>query len=278
MIFSLAVIAKILVFLGLVILAGTLVLAQKLIAQLPAGQMRQKWFYQSALIVIFILGYAGYMIAFWNHDYKLSGMIVPGVFFFGSGFVWMTITISLQTALDIRRMTTLEHENISDPVIGIYNRRYLDRRLEEEFARARRYRQPLGLILIDIDHFKQVNDLHGHPTGDQVLHCWGDIIMNNVRASDIVARYGGDEVLIIAPGTTSGEAFALAERIRASVETCNIKPDNIPQQNPAIQFTVSIGVAGLSAGTESVAQLLQVVDLALYEAKNAGRNRVMMSS
>jgi len=123
-------------------------------------------------------------------------LIVPSVFFFGAGFVWLTATLSLHTAIDIRRVTVLEHENITDPLIGIYNRRYLDRRLQEEFIRARRYSLPLSVLLLDIDHFKRVNDAYGHQVGDLVLSYLGKLLLSAIRATDIIARYGGEEILI----------------------------------------------------------------------------------
>ena len=267
-----------LVIAGLLILIGTLFLVRKLIAQLPPGQIRQKWFFQSGLILLFIFGYLGYGIAFWNDSSGLSGLLVPGVFFFGAGYVWMTITLSLHTTMDIRRVTLLEQETITDPLIGVYNRRYLDRRLGEEFARAKRYQLHLALLLIDIDHFKRVNDTYGHPVGDQVLRHWGGIILGVVRASDIVARYGGEEILVIAPGTSSLEAFALAERIRTNIESHEVTMSSDPDQPQAIRITVSIGVTSLTNQVNQIEQLLQKADEALYSAKNGGRNRVAMGA
>ena len=187
----------------------------------------------------------------------------------------MTINLSLETALDIRRVTVLEEENITDPLIGIYNRRYLDKRLEEEFKRAKRYNLPLSLLLVDIDFFKEVNDNFGHPVGDLVLRHWGGLILSVVRASDIVARYGGDEILVILPGAPLKDSHALAERIRKSIETHEIILDSEHTIKENIRFTVSIGVACLTPKLVHVGEILKEADRALYRAKTKGRNCVV---
>jgi diguanylate cyclase (GGDEF)-like protein len=272
----LTVIANALVVSGLLILIVTHFPVQRLIRQLPSGKVRRKWLFQSGLVWFFMLGYLAYAVAFWNHPVSLTDLIVPGVFFFGAVFVWMTMSLSLQTALDIRRVTLLEQENITDPVIGIYNRRCLDRRLIEEYQRAQRYQQPLSLLLIDIDHFKRVNDSYGHPVGDQVLRYWGELILGAVRASDIVARYGGEEILVIAPNTATAAALVLAERIRANIEAHELTLSSDPAKRQSIRITVSIGIAELTPAIDSIEQFLNNADCALYRAKREGRNRVVI--
>jgi diguanylate cyclase (GGDEF)-like protein len=263
--------ANVFVIFGLAILIAALYLLRKLILLLPSGSIRKKWYMQCGLIIVFILGYLGYAITFWNEP----GLIVSGVFFFGAIYVWSTISLSLQTAIDIQRITILEEENITDPLIGIYNRRYLEKRMVEEFKRAKRYKLPLSLLLIDIDYFKKVNDTYGHPVGDLVLRHWGGLILSEVRASDIVARYGGEEILVITPGTTNEAAFALAERIRKKIESHDILLDNAASQQNKIRFTVSIGVACLTPEMDRVENFIKDVDCALYGAKNNGRNCVV---
>ncbi len=260
-----------LVIAGLLVLLAALIPLLKLIKLLPAGSIRKKWYFQTGLIMVFILGYLGFLVTDWNNP----DLLVPGIFLFGAAYVWMTINLSLETALDIRRVTVLEQENITDPLIGIYNRRYMDKRLEEEFKRAKRYQLPLSLLLIDIDYFKKVNDTYGHPVGDLVLRHWGGLILSEVRASDIAARYGGEEILVIAPGASLAAAFALAERIRKKIETHDIPIDNALKVKDDIRFTVSIGVASLTPEMENVARFMRDVDCALYSAKNNGRNCVV---
>jgi len=259
-----------LVIAGLLILVWALFPLRKLINQLSQGPVRKKWIFQSGLILGFIAGYLGYAIYFW----KSPSVLVPFVFFFGAVYVWLTITLSLQTKLDVQRVMELEQENITDHLIGIYNRRYMDKRLEEEFKRAKRYQQPMSLVLIDIDFFKKVNDTYGHLFGDLVLRHWGGLILSVVRASDIVARYGGDEILVITPSTPPTAAYALAERIRQHIEMHKFILSNDPNLK-YVQFTVSIGVASLTPEMDQVEKLIKEADQALYRAKAQGRNCVV---
>ncbi|OJX40518.1 MAG: hypothetical protein BGO78_05885 [Chloroflexi bacterium 44-23] len=267
------IISNFLVVVGLLILIVALVPLYRLIKLLPPGRIRQNWYWQSALIILFIGGYVGYAITF-RHE---SSLIVPAVFFFGAVFVLITINLSLQTALDIGRVVRLEEENITDPLIGIYNRRYMDKRLQEEFRRAKRFDLPLSVLLIDIDFFKQINDSCGHPVGDVVLRHWGGLILSAVRASDVVARYGGDEILVITPNARAEAALRLAERIRKSIEVHKFDLGSLTDPKKTLGFTVSIGVACLTVTMERCEELLSEADQALYCAKEGGRNRSVVS-
>jgi diguanylate cyclase (GGDEF)-like protein len=272
----LTVIDNILVLAGLLVLVAAIFPVRTLVMQLPSGKVRRKWIYQSGLIFVFILGYLGYCIAFWNQPAMVTNLIVPCVFFFGAAYVWMTITLSLQTALDVRRVTLLEQENITDPLIGVYNRRFLDRRLVEEFMRAKRYHLQLSLLLIDIDYFKRINDTYGHPVGDRVLRYWGELILGIVRSSDIVARYGGEEILVIAPNTSAAGALTLAERLRSNIEGHELVLSSEPNKRQLVRITVSIGVASLTPSINCVEDFIKETDRALYCAKQGGRNRVVI--
>ncbi|MEI6970619.1 MAG: GGDEF domain-containing protein [bacterium] len=228
------------------------------------------------LIVLFLVGYLTYVIVFWQHPGAWLNLLVPVIFFLGADFVWLAVTLSLQTATDIRRISQLEQENITDPLIGIYNRRYLDRRIEEEYARAERYALPLSVLLVDVDHFKHVNDTYGHRAGDQVLIALGQLLLGTVRGTDMVARYGGEEIVIVAPNTTLASAGQLAERMRQHVEMQEWGVTTAPHCQQQIRITVSIGVASLSLGTDDYRGIIHNADAALYRAKKEGRNRVVM--
>ena len=164
--------------------------------------------------------------------------------------------------------------SITDPLTGIYNRRYLNERLPQEIKRSIRYRRSLSLILCDIDHFKSVNDRYGHVAGDAILKAFGRCISDSIRDQvDWTSRYGGEEFLVVLPETDFTGARHLAERLRAVVS------DKIHTvDGKEIRITSSFGVSGFSPETLtrklSVDDVLNHVDKYLYKAKNGGRNRV----
>jgi diguanylate cyclase (GGDEF)-like protein len=161
------------------------------------------------------------------------------------------------------------HAAAIDPVSGVFNRRYLQVRLGEELQRSRRHEIPLALLLIDIDDFKVVNDSYGHLAGDVVLRDVAEILRRSVRVFDVCARFGGEEFVIIMPGSTAESAMRIAERIRERIET--YRPSD--RLLSTMRITVSIGLAVSDLGT-TVGQLLTQADSALYSAKHAGKNRV----
>ena len=166
----------------------------------------------------------------------------------------------------------LEELTIRDDVTGLYNQRYLYTRLDEEFLRAKRHRQGLSIIMIDLDHFKQVNDKHDHLFGSRALERVGRILEKSVRNIDICVRYGGDEFTIVLPHTKLADATAVARRLRDVLENAQVGDEQQPYT-----ITASLGVAALDecdAGTPK--DLLQAADNALYAAKEGGRNRVVV--
>ncbi|MDP3700219.1 MAG: diguanylate cyclase [Hylemonella sp.] len=156
-----------------------------------------------------------------------------------------------------------------DPLTGLYNRRYLDSTLERELARCQREGQPLSLILIDIDHFKLINDSWGHPAGDEVLRQLADMLASHARGSDVACRYGGEEFLMLLPGMPLGVACERAERWREDFAAATVGFGEF-----AIQATLSAGIAGYPGHGTTAALLIRNADRALYEAKAEGRNRV----
>lgn len=271
---------NLLIVLGAIILTASLWPVQKLITMVPNSTLRHYWNALALLITLFIVGYITYGILFWHHhlEYNLHDLIVPLIFLFGSAFVWITSTLFLRTTQDLRRMALLEEESITDSLIGIYNRRYLDRRLTNEMDRAQRYGLPLSVLMIDIDHFKQINDVHGHQAGDLALNYIGKLLLNAVRQLDVVARYGGEEILVIAPESDERAASKLAERLREHVaahELALASEGNLPKN---IHLTISIGVAEANYKTSTPDELIECADKALYQAKERGRNRVVLYS
>lgn len=160
----------------------------------------------------------------------------------------------------------------TDHLTRVANRRHMMEHLELCFSRALDQEQPIACVMIDIDHFKRVNDNHGHLCGDNVLVEVARILGEEVRATDIVARYGGEEFAIILPGADLAGAHTLAERCRRRIEATEI-----PVGEGALQITASMGLAGYPEHPmESYEELLRLADDALYQAKNSGRNRVVM--
>jgi diguanylate cyclase (GGDEF)-like protein len=162
-----------------------------------------------------------------------------------------------------------------DSLTGLANRRAFDEALAREHLRSRRGKTPLGLIMIDVDHFKRFNDLYGHLAGDDCLRCVGAAIGEAVlRPGDVAARYGGEEFAVLLPGTDEAGAAVAAERIRKAILDLTIRHT----ANPNEIVTVSAGVASLSCVDIEADRLIEAADLALYRAKDSGRNAVMCAS
>lgn len=163
----------------------------------------------------------------------------------------------------------LQEQALRDPLTGLYNRRYLDEFFDRELARAQRENKPLALALIDLDHFKALNDAHGHLVGDDVLVQVAQLLSDALRSTDAVFRIGGEEFLLILPGVGPEEARQRLERICLELAISSVMTRNGPQT-----VTLSAGLACWPAQGEFLEDLLQVADKALYEAKRTGRNRV----
>lgn len=270
--------SALLVLIGLVIHVATLAPLHRLIAILPAGSLRNKWLAMSGLIFLFIAGYLGYIVMLWGQQTAWSELPIPGIFLFGALFVWLTIALSLQTAADLRRINLLEAENITDPLTKVYNRRYLDRRLDEEVARSKRYALSLSVLMLDIDHFKRVNDTYGHQAGDVTLSSVSSLLKSSLRDLDVVARYGGEEFLIICTNTNIHGAALVAERTRKLIESHSIEITDGSDVKQTIRITISIGVAELNASINNKENLVKAADQALYQAKENGRNRIVITA
>jgi diguanylate cyclase (GGDEF)-like protein len=269
--------AKGLVVLGICLLFAALGPVQPIVSLLVRRKMRSLWYVLAGLILFFIAGYTYYALT-WSSYVNIADLSVPLIFFLGACFVFIVTNLSLKTARDIRRVAILEEENITDPLMGIFNRRYLERRLEEEVARSKRYNLPLSILLIDIDYFKNVNDTYGHQVGDDVLENMGKMMDDIARDSDIVARYGGEEILIVLPSTPISGAVTIAERLRLLVESHAFRLPDSYNNLSMLHVTVSIGVAFLGQDIVEAHDLVERADKALYAAKKNGRNRVVAGS
>lgn len=263
---------------GVFYLTRSLFPIRTLILELPPGNLRKKWKILSVLIIFFMAGYGVFAYSFWQirDIVRPISMIVSIMLLFGGIFVYLVADLSLKTMSDIKHLAILKHESVTDSLMGIKNRRYFEQRVMEEINLAKRYKLPLSIILLDVDHFKQVNDTYGHQVGDEVLINLARTIKCTIRDTDIVARYGGEEVVIITPNTGKKEAENLAERLREAIEKTTMA--TIPPAQEIVQVTISAGVCSLGTVILDKEALVEEADRALYLAKKYGRNRVVCSN
>lgn len=180
-------------------------------------------------------------------------------------FVAIERDVNAQKALE-QELETLSR---TDPLTGLLNRRSLEEILDNEFSRFKRHDVTFSLLLLDVDHFKSINDQYGHSTGDLVLKMLADSFIGYLRKHDMKARYGGEEFCVILPYTDSGNAVVLAEKLRSGIAARVLKVGDTE-----VTVTVSIGVSEIQPTDESVGEIIERADAALYEAKQSGRNRV----
>ena len=167
----------------------------------------------------------------------------------------------------------LQDKALRDSLTGLYNRGYLEESLEREASRARRSDQPFGVMMIDIDHFKRINDTFGHAAGDAVLRTLGQYLLSLARAEDIPCRYGGEEFVLLMAHASPATVRERAEKLRLGAQELRIECDG----RPVGPITLSIGIATFPDHAESGQAVMRLADAALYQAKQAGRNRVVVA-
>lgn len=177
------------------------------------------------------------------------------------------------TLSNLRLRESLREQSIRDQLTGLYNRRHMEESLSREFSRASRHSQPLSVIILDVDHFKNFNDTYGHEMGDEVLRKLGETLRTFSRVEDIACRFGGEEFLLILPGASAENAARRAEELRDTIE--NRMP--VRHGDKKLRVTVSLGVSEFPEHAQSVETLITTADAALYDAKESGRNRVSVA-
>ncbi len=207
-------------------------------------------------------------------DSKVKGLDLGAVDYVTKPFDQVELRARVRAALRTKRLQDmLEQQSFLDGLTGLWNRAYLDRRIESELNVSRRYQRPLSVMLVDIDHFKRINDSHGHLFGDVVLQGVSEALRGYARRSDIVARYGGEEFAILLAETDADAAVFAGERLRLAVEERRFEA-----HGEALLVTLSFGISCTSeiAGEATASVLLAAADRALYAAKDAGRNCIYM--
>ncbi len=206
----------------------------------------------------------------------ISGALLGTAIVFGLFFIYPIIRTQVREEGKLRAMTatlsqrseTFQHAALTDALTGMQNRRYFDDALREYLEAFRKIRKPIGLMVLDLDHFKQVNDTHGHDVGDIVLREVANCLRSLTRYHDVVARLGGEEFAIVVPNMSGDKLASFAERIRKAVSDLVIDNENV-----RLRVTASVGLAVWN-GRESAEELLRRADTRLYDAKRSGRNRV----
>jgi diguanylate cyclase (GGDEF)-like protein len=231
------------------------------IAMLPLYRIRTRnllWIICSLTAVLTVAGYAITPSAdMWGGvTNRVVSLIVIGVTVFGMGRL---------AAYEERLLI----ESMTDPLTGLLNRRYFNEQTQKEVARSRRHGLRFSVLMIDIDHFKRINDMHGHPIGDMAIKALAEVCNKALRPQDILARYGGEEFILTLPHTDEEGASVVAERIRQTVEQVELVAEAGP-----VRFTVSIGIATYKKDMP-LEQIVGRADQALYKAKQSGRNRVV---
>ncbi len=208
----------------------------------------------------------------------LFGAVVLQVtsLFFGMFFIYPQIRTQVKEEGKLRAMTaslsarseTLEHAALTDGLTGMQNRRFFDDALREYLSEFRRIQKPVGLVILDLDHFKQVNDTHGHDVGDDVLRAVANCMRDFTRYHDVAARLGGEEFAIVVPNMDADRLAKFAERIRKAISSLAVVSGNV-----RLRVTTSVGLA-VWDGRETAEEFYRRADRMLYQAKRMGRNRV----
>lgn len=213
------------------------------------------------------------IVAYASSHWDINAIAMPGY----DGFNWGTqgarvVMLLAATAVIMfiaMRGTYLRRQSLTDALTGLHNRGYFDERAQDELQRARRYSRPLTVALLDIDHFKQINDSYGHHEGDQALRLIAGELVSAVRSTDVLARIGGEEFAMAFPESTAAQIMGRLEAIRERIANATFVTD------PNARITVSMGVAAYPDDGEDMSTILNLADERLFAAKEAGRNQVM---
>ena len=261
----------------LVLLAGALFRSFRVFSEVPAGPTLVRWRWRAGLLGLALLGVLLSFNSLSEPPQSLWHLLLPLVLILQAGLVFLLVRDYLALVAQMRRVSLQDRTGLTDALTGLRNRSYLDKRMEEEMSRSQRHGLAVSLILLDVDDFASINRAHGHEVGDQVLSEIGDILAKSLRTSDVLVRYAGEEMAILATDTAPQAACAVAERLRRDVEVGARKALR-EAQGARRTITVSAGVAGIDAGVKTVVDLFSCAEKALDRAKKDGKNRVVQAA
>jgi diguanylate cyclase (GGDEF)-like protein len=228
--------------------------------------------FYSIIIPMAYLGIGEWDYGFWDIKGLVRFTIATLGVVYTTCFFELSANSAYKTIQEIREkekahLIALEKLSVTDQLTGLRNRRYFDDHFAIERKRAKRYNKALSLIMIDIDNFKKINDAYGHQVGDSVLQSFSNLLQENVRPSDTISRWGGEEFIILLPSTSSENAIVVAQKIQSAV--------NLYHFSEVGNLTASFGVSNVEPNSNSNRDSVNQADQALYEAKKQGRNRVV---
>ena len=254
----------------------SILIAARIFRQLPRGSFLKWWKLLLVLIIGVAICYFIFALTISHREPDPLVQLVVAVFFFGAVFVLLTLQLFMHTFSSMEKTGWLGNSSIFDEPSGVYNLRYFEIRLNEEFERARRYNNPLTLLLIEIDNFKKASNSYGRIMSEKVFRSICKLLQGGSRASDIIARYGGDQVIILLPNTALFSARKAAEKYRTTIEdkVLDMNDDERAVISVRLNYTVSIGISTLHNDVKRTSELIRRADIALYKAKDRGRNRV----
>lgn len=262
------------VLLSAAFLAGSLVYGARIIPDLPSRVLQGLW---AALVGVNWIVVVGYLVVGLARP-ELSRPPSPLVVTILAAAAGLVALVNLIAVASFRaaRNRGPRTESVIDSMMGLYERRFWERRLAEEFSRARRYEMALCVLRIDVDDFASINEIHGRQIGDQVLNWLGKLLLDSLRQEDVAGRFGGEEVVVLALNTDLPGATNLAQRLRRTIEAFEFVAARYTPDNKPLRCTVSVGVAALGGGMTDPDRLLAAARDALVQAKSAGRNRVVV--
>lgn len=227
--------------------------------------------YKTKSFISYPITIAGRKIGVLNVTDKLGGGDYNKVDLTLLEIIGVQVAVALERAEWQERATEFQLMSITDPLTGLLNRRYLEERLNEELNRSKRYEYPMSFLMIDIDDFKNYNDVNGHQAGDLALQMTAHCVKASLRSADVASRYGGEEFCVLLPQTTISEAGVIADRMRHKVASA-IYPHGKAQNLGVV--TVSIGVSTFAKHVDTAERVIAAADRALYNAKSLGKNRI----